>query len=47
MSKRKKEEIGGASLQEMYALKRMNFPATTSLRELEPAQIFPASSGVV
>jgi hypothetical protein len=25
----------------------MNSPATNSLRELEPARIFPASSGVV
>jgi hypothetical protein len=46
-SKRKKEEIGGTSAQEMYELKRMNSPMTRSLRELEPARIFPASSGAV
>jgi hypothetical protein len=31
----------------MYELKRMNSPATRSLRQLEPARIFPACSGVV
>jgi hypothetical protein len=31
----------------MYELKRKNSPMTRSLRELEPAQIFLESSGVV
>jgi hypothetical protein len=31
----------------MYELKRTNSPVTRSLRELEPARIFPVSSGMV
>jgi hypothetical protein len=44
-----KEEGGdrGASPQVMYALKSTNSPATGSLRELENARIFSASSGMV